>query len=104
MPCSAVQKIGGLEPRLFYRSSYSSMRGGVTDRLTFNYPSWSVSAEFFVYLLFPVFLFVIRRFGLWTALLIPCLCAIINVIQRCSDDRQHLARPILGCILNSFLA
>jgi peptidoglycan/LPS O-acetylase OafA/YrhL len=51
---------------------------GATNRLTFDYPSWSVSAEFFVYLPFPVFLFVIRRIGLWRALLIPCLCAVIN--------------------------
>ncbi|WGF89055.1 acyltransferase family protein [Marinivivus vitaminiproducens] len=27
---------------------------GVTNQLTFNYPSWSVSAEWFAYLLFPV--------------------------------------------------
>ena len=53
---------------------------GVTSRLTFNYPSWSVSAEIFVYLLFPVFLSVIRRLGLWSALLIPCLCAVLNTI------------------------
>jgi peptidoglycan/LPS O-acetylase OafA/YrhL len=53
---------------------------GATDRLTFNYPSWSVSAEFFVYLLFPLFLLVVRRLGLWTALLVPCLCAILNPI------------------------
>jgi peptidoglycan/LPS O-acetylase OafA/YrhL len=51
---------------------------GVTDRLTFNYPSWSVSAEFFVYLLFPAFLFLITRLGLWTALLVPCLFAVMN--------------------------
>ncbi len=49
-----------------------------TSELSFNYPSWSVSAEFFVYLLFPVFLFIIRRLGFWTALLIPCLCAVLN--------------------------
>ena len=51
---------------------------GVTHHLTFNYPSWSVSAEFFVYLLFPAFLFIIRRLDMWTAFLIPCLCALIN--------------------------
>lgn len=27
---------------------------GTTDQLTFNYPSWSVSAEWFAYLLFPI--------------------------------------------------
>ena len=37
---------------------------GTTDRLTFNYPSWSVSAEFFCYLLFPPVVLVWRRTGL----------------------------------------
>lgn len=32
-----------------------------TKMLTFDYPSWSVSAEMFVYLLFPVFLLLIDR-------------------------------------------
>jgi peptidoglycan/LPS O-acetylase OafA/YrhL len=50
---------------------------GTTDHLTFNFPSWSVSAELFVYLLFPVFLAVIRPLGLWAALLIPALAAIM---------------------------
>jgi peptidoglycan/LPS O-acetylase OafA/YrhL len=36
-----------------------------THMLTFDYPSWSVSAEFFVYLLFPVFLFMVNRLGLF---------------------------------------
>ena len=34
-----------------------------TKMLSFDYPSWSVSAEMFVYLLFPVFLFVVNRLG-----------------------------------------
>ncbi|WP_416357751.1 acyltransferase family protein [Aureimonas phyllosphaerae] len=37
---------------------------GTTDRLTFNYPSWSVSAEFFCYLLFPAVVLVWRRAGI----------------------------------------
>jgi peptidoglycan/LPS O-acetylase OafA/YrhL len=32
-----------------------------TRMLSFDYPSWSLSAEMFVYLLFPVFLFMINR-------------------------------------------
>ena len=51
-----------------------------TDHLSFNYPSWSVSAEFFVYLLFPVFLFVTNRLGLWWALLLPLMCVIANIL------------------------
>ena len=34
-----------------------------THILTFDYPSWSVSAEMFVYLLFPAFLFMLNRMG-----------------------------------------
>jgi peptidoglycan/LPS O-acetylase OafA/YrhL len=47
-----------------------------TSQLTFDYPSWSVSAEFFVYLLFPVFLVAVNRAGLWGALLLPALSII----------------------------
>ena len=43
---------------------------GTTHMLTFDYPSWSVSAEIFVYLLFPVFLFMINRLGAF-ALALP---------------------------------
>ena len=35
----------------------------VTGHLSFNYPSWSVSAEFFVYLLFPVFCILMNALG-----------------------------------------
>lgn len=37
---------------------------GLTDHLGFNYPSWSVSAEFFCYLLFPVVVLIWRGAGL----------------------------------------
>ncbi|WP_062208805.1 acyltransferase [Aureimonas sp. AU12] len=37
---------------------------GTTDALAFNYPSWSVSAEIFCYLLFPLILVVARDSGL----------------------------------------
>ena len=36
---------------------------GTTETLGFNYPSWSVSAEFFCYILFPVIVFAARRAG-----------------------------------------
>ncbi len=36
-----------------------------THILTFDYPSWSVSAEMFVYLLFPAFLFTVNRLGVF---------------------------------------
>ena len=43
-----------------------------TSMLTFNYPSWSISAEMFVYLLFPVFLFMVNRMGA-VALALPLI-------------------------------
>jgi peptidoglycan/LPS O-acetylase OafA/YrhL len=36
---------------------------GVSDQLSFNDVSWSISAEFFLYLLFPLILCVVRRLG-----------------------------------------
>ncbi|ALN71118.1 acyltransferase [Aureimonas sp. AU20] len=36
---------------------------GTTSELAFNYPSWSVSAEIFCYLLFPLVPFIARRIG-----------------------------------------
>ena len=47
-----------------------------TDHLSFNYPSWSVSAEWFVYLLFPIFLWAIDFVGEWGALLLPLFSAV----------------------------
>lgn len=37
---------------------------GTTDQLTFNYVAWTLSAEWFCYLLFPLFVIVFRRGGL----------------------------------------
>lgn len=42
---------------------------GTTKILTFDYPSWSVSAEIFVYLLFPAFLFAVNRLGAFAPVL-----------------------------------
>ena len=46
-----------------------------TEHLSFDYPSWSVSAEFFVYLAFPIFLVGINRLGSM-AWLLPLLSAV----------------------------
>jgi len=50
---------------------------GSLDKLTFNYPSWSISAEFFVYLLFPLLLLATRRFGEVKCLALAVLLAIL---------------------------
>lgn len=42
---------------------------GYVSRLTWNYPSWSISCEWFAYLLLtPAFAFGLRRLGPWTCL------------------------------------
>lgn len=43
-----------------------------SDQLTYNQPSWSISAEFFVYCLFPGFLYVTIFLGKIRSLLISC--------------------------------
>lgn len=51
---------------------------GFTDELTFNYVSWSLSGEWFAYLMFPALLLVFRRAGL-TGLLLMLLAAILGL-------------------------
>jgi peptidoglycan/LPS O-acetylase OafA/YrhL len=50
---------------------------GVVDHLSFNYPSWSISAEFFAYLSFPLVFWVLKRQSFWGGLL---LCGIILAV------------------------
>ncbi|WP_244493742.1 acyltransferase [Aureimonas sp. AU4] len=52
---------------------------GTTDHLSFNYPSWSVSAEIFCYLLFPVVVVVARLGG--TRALIALLLAWVALLE-----------------------
>ncbi|MDV6226122.1 acyltransferase [Nitratireductor aquimarinus] len=56
---------------------------GVEDRLTFNFVSWSLSAEWFAYLLLPVIIMAYRRGGLTGlfGLLFACY-AILEVMVR----------------------
>lgn len=71
-----------------------------TSNLSFNLPSWSVSAEFFVYLLFPVFLLAINFLGLWWALLLPIICVIANEFIFKIDGLPpwNLASYDFGCL------
>ncbi|MBV1705718.1 MAG: acyltransferase [Hyphomicrobiales bacterium] len=41
---------------------------GLTGQNGLNYPSWSISAEVFVYLMFPLFLLALVRLGPWATL------------------------------------
>jgi peptidoglycan/LPS O-acetylase OafA/YrhL len=60
-------------PNVFLLHAWDTTQG-----LSFDYPSWSLSAEFFVYLLFPIFLFATLRLGMWMALLLPVVMAAVN--------------------------
>jgi peptidoglycan/LPS O-acetylase OafA/YrhL len=52
---------------------------GVCDRLTFNYPSWSISVEMLMYLMFPLFCIAARR-STWILLLAAgCIIAWLTV-------------------------
>ncbi|VVT30820.1 acyltransferase [Hoeflea sp. EC-HK425] len=60
---------------------------GVNSELTFNYASWSVSGEWFAYLLFPIVLFAFslrRLMGL--ALLLVLIVAILEFSDRGATD------------------
>lgn len=46
---------------------------GVTQATSFNYPSWSISAEWLAYLSFPLFAWLIRRGGASAALVVAAL-------------------------------
>jgi len=63
-----VLRTGG-EPQLYDWSALPSnllliQAWGVEDRLSFNFVSWSLSAEWFAYLLLPVIIVAFRRAGL----------------------------------------
>jgi peptidoglycan/LPS O-acetylase OafA/YrhL len=56
---------------------------GTTKDLTFNYPSWSISAEWFMYLLFPVIALLCRRARAWGLLVVAAGCVLVlEVITR----------------------
>jgi peptidoglycan/LPS O-acetylase OafA/YrhL len=79
-----------------------------TTHLSFNYPSWSVSAELFVYLLFPVFLFLVNRLGVWGSWLLPLasMAAIWWVFDEFDLGQWTHATYNFGCLraMPSFLA
>lgn len=56
---------------------------GVTDHLSFNSPSWSISAELFCYLLFPLLMFVATRVP-------PLVLAVIVAVSYAVLAHGHL--------------
>lgn len=56
-----------LEPRQILAHVFLLHAAGVVDRLALNYPSWSISAEAFAYLAYPVLAVLVLRQRLWIA-------------------------------------
>ena len=54
---------------------------GMHDQLTWNEPSWSISVEFFVYLVFAAVVFYARRPKLWLALLAGTGCLVLALFS-----------------------
>ena len=61
---------------------------GVLDHPSFNVPSWSISAEWFVYLLAPAILLIARRAGLGLSLSLACLSIVAMIAVRRSLGAQ----------------
>lgn len=50
---------------------------GLPGLLTFNQPSWSISAEWFAYLCFPVIVFLTRRWRIWRPIALIALLMLV---------------------------
>ncbi|GAA3852754.1 acyltransferase [Celeribacter arenosi] len=79
---------------------------GVMDHLTWNYPSWSISAEYYTYLIFFVFLSVFMRVK-YTAITLASLAATLGLffISILRDSPSILASHdfgLLRCIAGFF--
>ncbi len=66
---------GRYDPGFLWQNLALVQAWGTTDHLSFNYVAWSLSAEWFCYLLLPVFVLVIRHAG-WKGLAALALAAI----------------------------
>ncbi len=75
---AAVAWRGGFDPLRFLLHLLMLQNWGLTNPDEFNWPAWSVSAEWLVYLLFPLFVLGLGRAGRRAALLgIPALAALL---------------------------
>ncbi len=62
---------------------------GTTAHMSFNTPSWSISAEFLVYLAFPAFLLLVNRIGALPALAVAVLLAAGQDAARTALGMRH---------------
>jgi len=66
-----LAKLSGLPATLMLTQAW-----GFVDHMTFNMPAWSISAEWFVYLLAPMLLALVRRMPLAGALVVALVFAL----------------------------
>lgn len=90
---------------------------GFSDRGSFNYPSWSISAEWFAYMLFPAFVLLLSRrsidartwivgVALWiVAVLAPRLIFGVDITELANDFGIYRVAPqfLIGVFLCSAL-
>lgn len=90
---------------------------GFTNHLNWNYPAWSVSAEWFCYLFFPMAAVAAARAGRWgtaagAALLMAIVCATyVTLFQHTLNQAvgmlallRALPEFLLGCLLRQLFA
>lgn len=53
---------------------------GIHDHLTWNIPSWSISVEFWVYIVFAIIVFLARRWTVWAAIALAAFGGTIIVL------------------------
>ena len=81
---------------------------GVQDHLSFNHVSWSVSAEFFLYLIFPILLTIVRQDGIIKSLVfLICIIALLSFLTGDTSQKHWMSRSydfgILRAVPSFFL-
>jgi peptidoglycan/LPS O-acetylase OafA/YrhL len=100
---SALVTLGGTSPRLLVTLSNLAMVHAWIPLsqffFSYNAPSWSISAEFFFYLCFPLLLFLMRR-NVWLPLLISfsIVCVFIYI-----SNVNHLTEDAMGWNMEGLL-
>lgn len=85
----AFDKPQYFEPRWLPENIFLVHAWGLTPHRTFNGPSWSISAEMFCYLLFPLLAILAYRLKLWTnALIVVAMCGAITLFRTMAGFEQ----------------
>ena len=95
IPAFSVNNLGSFIHNIFLTQSFG------LDRLTYNHPSWSISTEFYTYLIFGIILVTIRnykfRFIAMIITIILCLLFLTNF------RHENTYESLLRCIYSFFL-